>query len=295
MSDVLLNSNQTFATPQAALAHHGVKGQKWGVRNDNRVGASSSASAELAPLAVVTAIFAGIVIAQARHEYVDSGKRDQKILNKAAKKSGKQHEWKKNAALAGPKTHDQLTKQVIPAINKGYPKVPGTSMNCRRCTFAYEMRRRGYDVKATKSHSATGQDSMGLSNATSPKGSNGSIRNAKRPQSAWGQNVIPTTVNGRPMTSQGKSKAIFDALGRQPDGSRGELAFSWGFGGGHSVAYEVVGGKPIVFDTQSGRSWATSEVFHSQMGAIVGDAAYTRLDNANLNNEFLKRWVADAD
>lgn len=39
----LLNQNQTFSTPSEALAHHGVKGQRWGVRkDDDLVGRGSS-------------------------------------------------------------------------------------------------------------------------------------------------------------------------------------------------------------------------------------------------------------
>ena len=35
-------------------------------------------------------------------------------------------------------------------------------MNCRRCTFAYELSRRGYDVQATKTLIGTGQDANGM-------------------------------------------------------------------------------------------------------------------------------------
>jgi hypothetical protein len=281
----ILNRNQTFASPSAALAHYGTKGMKWGVRKDNK---SSAASSELAPLLTTVAIFAGIKIAQARYRYVDSGQKQQRAINKEEKKSGQKHEWKKKESLTGPKTEDQILKDVTPAINKGYPKQMGTSMNCRRCTFAYEMRRRGYDVKATKSLTATGQDDVGLTNAvrTNPK-SSAAI-------SGWGKNPIMTTVNGQQMTSEGKSRSIFDTLSREPDGSRGELAVSWPFGGGHSVAYEVIGGKPVIFDTQSNKSWSNPIGFNNELGGLVNQAAFTRLDNVNLNNDFLKRWIADA-
>lgn len=38
----------------------------------------------------------------------------------------------------------------------------GSFMNCRRCTFAYELSRRGYDVQATKTLIGTGQDANGM-------------------------------------------------------------------------------------------------------------------------------------
>lgn len=287
MADIL-NKNQMFATPGEALLHYGTKGMKWGIRKDRlSSGSSTVGEGDLAPFLIVTAIFAGIKIAQARISYVDSGRKHQKAIDKEAKKSGKPHEWKRKDSLTGPKTHDEIHKEVVLPINKGFPKESGTSMNCRRCTFAYEMRRRGLDVKATRSMFASGQDSMGLSNATRPDGNKFAI-------TGWGKNTIPTTVNGRQMTSEGKSRSIFNALSREPDGSRGELAVSWPMGGGHSVAYEIVAGKPIVFDAQSGKYWVSPEAFNRQLGGLVVDAAYTRLDNADLNYDFLKRWATNA-
>jgi hypothetical protein len=290
----VLTHNQIHKTPQDALSHYGTKGTKWGVRNDRPTGGTAGSTAEeLGPAVALLAIFGGIAALQARYAYVDSGKRDAKIIDKAEKKSGVKHEWPKKDGLSGPMTEDQLMKNVIPDINRGFPKESGTSMNCRRCTFAYEMRRRGYDVKATKSAMATGQDTMGLINATTAKQPNGSIRTINMSKgNGWGANTIPTTVNGKDMAPEGKSASIFDALGRQPNGSRGELAFSWTLGGGHSVAYEVVNNKPVVFCTQTKRSWSSPDKFAKEMGPILGDAAYTRLDNADINEAFIRRWVA---
>src|SRR4029077_17292919 len=59
-------------------------------------------------------------------------------------------------------------KEVVAPINPGYGDL-GTKMNCRRATFAYEMRRRGYDVKATKSVKGTGQMPLSLLKATDPE------------------------------------------------------------------------------------------------------------------------------
>ena len=45
----------------------------------------------------------------------------------------------------------------------------GTKLNCRRCTFAYELSRRGYDVKATRTMKGTGQTYLGVAKATKTK------------------------------------------------------------------------------------------------------------------------------
>lgn len=284
----MLNKNQTFATPGEALAHHGVKGMKWGVRKeDATVGEGEGA------LVAVTAVYAGLMVIRARYNYVDSGKKHAKELDKTAKKTGVEHEWKKNDSLTGPKSIDDLMKDVVAPINKGFPKESGTSMNCRRCTFAYEMRRRGNDVKATRTLSATGQDTAGLVNATSKKGADKSTQ--VRHESWWGQNTIPTTEGRRYMTADGKAESIFNTLGKQPNGSRGELAFGWAFGGGHSIAYEIVDNKPVIFDNQSGKFWSDTKAFARDMTPIMGEAAFTRLDNVKLNDDFVKRWVDHAD
>lgn len=285
----VLNHNQRFATPQEALIHYGVKGMKWGVRKDNRGAGNGQASGEGTVLAVYATVIAGLLIRQARHEYVDSGKRDAKRINKEEKKSGVKHEWRKKDSLKGEKSIDELRDEVMKPVNPGFPRTRGTTMNCRRCTFAYEMRRRGYDVKATKSLSATGQDQGGLMMATRPKSKEQALADIHA--SPWGKNVIHT----RPLDATGKSAAIFDRLAREPNGSRGELAFSWQFGGGHSIAYEIVNNKPVIFDNQSSKSWSDKGAFAREVTPIMGDAAFTRLDNANLNTEMMRRWVTDAD
>ena len=55
---------------------------------------------------------------------------------------------------------------IVNGINPGEGYVPGSKMNCRRCTFAYELRRRGYVVFARKTALGTGQSNMGLHKVT---------------------------------------------------------------------------------------------------------------------------------
>ena len=62
---------------------------------------------------------------------------------------------------------DGIMSKVVPAINPDYGKF-GTKMNCRRATFAYEMRRRGYDVAATRTPTGRGQDISGQYNVLHP-------------------------------------------------------------------------------------------------------------------------------
>ena len=76
--------------------------------------------------------------------------------------------WKSNPELAKPgMTEDDIFRDVVQPINPGYGD-PGTKVNCRRATYAYEMRRRGYDVAATKTTNGLGQDLSGHYNVLNP-------------------------------------------------------------------------------------------------------------------------------
>jgi hypothetical protein len=195
---------------------------------------------------------------------------------------------------------------VVKHINPDYGAI-GTKMNCRRATFSYEMRRRGYDVQATRTTNANGQNVMGLLNATSPgkkiqgtgvfnvvsniakdegrsrKGQSTPVKDLSKNFAAGGRNKIelPSGV-----------KSIFDTLGKQPDGSRGEIGVMWEMGGGHSMAYEIVKGKPVIFDAQSGKAFTNSEKFLDM--PRVASAGFTRLDNIDLNHDYLMRWMSNA-
>jgi len=96
-------------------------------------------------------------------------------------------------------------------------------------------------------------------------------------------------VNNPPSAQQ-----VMDTLAKQPDRSRGDLQMSWGpMMGGHSVAYEVVNKKPVIFDTQSGKTYSTP----SELNALTQRAqglSFNRLDNKNLNEIGLTAWMKDA-
>ena len=80
----------------------------------------------------------------------------------------KNHPLKKNDLLSRHMSPDSIMKEVVEPINPGYGGV-GTKMNCRRCTFGYEMQRRGLDLAATRSHAGTGQTPTSLLNAIDPE------------------------------------------------------------------------------------------------------------------------------
>ena len=219
--------------------------------------------------------------------------------------------WKKAPKLAS-KDFDVSTIKfaVVDQINKDYG-APGTKVNCRRCTFAYEMRRRGYDVAATRTTTGSGQDRAGMYNALTPGAKivqpgkvskisrlvSEGVKNTSGDISSFTQHLDTMKTNGKTLISASsgglKPTDIFSALSTQPNGARGELGVSWKIGGGHSMAWEIVKGKPVIFDAQTRRVYENPEALLKLTGAMK-EAGFTRLDNVPLNEDFLMRWVKNA-
>jgi hypothetical protein len=299
------------------------------VRDQNLDDAKKARKGELTSgqkkLIVGASIAVGIMAAYGAYKFVDSGDMNRLSLKGKAFIAGQAHSWKTKPELSHAMDADALFKNVVKPINPDFGAY-GTKMNCRRCTFAYEMRRRGYDVRSTLSNAGTGQTALGLLNATNPnvnEPTHGIRMYAKliadaaendaqggplmtyMNEHAFGEHKIDFQTikdgasyfdmmsgNSRPaVTNQGQ--AIFNALKTQPEGARGELGVQWAMGGGHSVAWEVVKGIPHVFDTQSGKKYSTPAELHEFM-KNVANAGFTRLDNVELNNDFLMRWLQDA-
>lgn len=280
-----------------------------------REGKMSSGEKKLAIGAAAVATYAGYRVVRGG---VEGGDFHRLALKGKAFREGKEtYEFKKDHKLSRPDLDiDDIEKLVVSKVNPEYGKI-GTKMNCRRTTFAYEMRRRGYDVAATKTTNAKGQDAAGLYNTLNPwdknvrRGVPGILARFTK------ESVTEKLSNGQASTpfkdfleseggGMGKNKipagvgldngaSIFSALSEQPNGARGELGVQWSMGGGHSVAWEVIKGKPVVIDNQDGSIYKTPEDFNKKLGKVVTSASYTRLDNIELDDDFLLKWLKDAD
>lgn len=253
-------------------------------------------------------IVAAVVATYVVQDNIQSGNATRLIAKGKERISGEAFAFKKKSSLSNPDFDvDDIHRNVVKHINPDFGAT-GTKMNCRRATFAYEMRRRGYDVKATKTTNANGQNVIGLMNATSPGkkimntsktsvitsitkeasiknyGKSTPVADLMENFAAGGKNKIPLAMGNR---------SIFESLSKQPDGSRGELGVMWQIGGGHSMAYEVVKGKPIIFDGQTGKRFESFDTFTKTMPSVKA-AGFTRLDNIELNHDYLMRWMTNA-
>jgi len=292
------------------LDHHGVKGMRWGVRKKYQPMSGKVGNDDITPLIAIglvsVATILGLHGAQKVALIRDTGEKHRKELKKRAEITNKPFEFNKKSSLAKKNmSEDELMTNVVKPINPTFG-AKGTKQNCRRCTYAYEMRRRGNDVKATLSKFASGQDTSGEFNAQTPgvKLAKQGIRNERKQarsrkefaafvesrKGPFGTEILVPRTHGKTI-----EESVFETIGKQPKGARGDLTMAWAFGGAHSVAWEVVKGKPVIFDTQSGTKFTNAAELNKTFGPLIpAQAGITRLDNKPLNNDFLLRWLDNA-
>lgn len=200
---------------------------------------------------------------------------------------------------------EDILQNVVKDINPNY-KTAGGKMNCRRCSFTYELRRRGYDVEATASPVGSGQSASGFLNAVSKDGKRFNRLTSMSTPVTQGKRV-DALLDGDKRKINIKQELIrsSNSLGRiseediskkimsQPPGARGEIVFNMNKFA-HSLSYENVNGKPIMFDTQKGKMYDLSDKssymsFTSKWGNPK-EVLVSRLDNVDLDEEFLARW-----
>lgn len=241
------------------------------------------------------AVVGGLVVAGIAAKQLNSGELRQNIIRGREFITGKEFKFKEAPELKGNWSADQIRSLVVSDINRGYPTEIGSGMNCRRCTFAYELRRRGLDVAATRTPTGEGQHVIGLFNALDTQGKDLSLKEGMRVAEEG------TSVGRRIMSMAKKSGSanafdtpdpieIFSRLSREPERSRGELGVFWSAGGGHSMAYEIINGVPHIFDCQTGEVYNNPSKLLNNLPDMA-QAGFTRLDNVDLDTKFLRRWV----
>ena len=248
-------------------------------------------------------IGATVVAAYATYKFIDSGHARQMITKGKQALGVSDSVFKKDLKLADKNlTDSEIFDKVVKRINPDYGAI-GSKVNCRRCTFSYEMSRRGYDVKATKTIGGSGQGLPGLTSAiTKESGIYGYAKNVFNDEPFTRQILGDDNTKKNKMgledvllTSnvEDNAKNIFKHLSNYPNGARGEFAMAWTGGAGHSMAFEIIKGKPIIFDCQTSTEYSSPEDL-SKLAKNIVKASTTRLDNIELNEDFLMRWMENA-
>lgn len=179
--------------PQTFIAHHGIKGQKWGVRrfqnadgsltkagkeryneqnssdsSDNHENQKFHLTEKQKKYCKTIAIATGVaLVTYAGFKLADSGELN-RLVEKAKEVSLGSHYqgFSKNEDYSGPLSVESIKDGLLNKINPNFSSTfslgsVGSYNNCKRCTFAYELSRRGYDVRATQTIAGTGQNLNG--------------------------------------------------------------------------------------------------------------------------------------
>ena len=174
----------------------------------------------------------------------------------------------------------------IAAVNhNGASEELGRGTNCLYCTTAYEMRRRGYDVQAQ-------QDWVG--------GIRGDMPEAMF-EGAHTDLVFDISGSSRSMSENERiaatgagAQAMIDAIEAQGEGARGYVGVNWAYGqGGHSMAYEVVNGKAVLIDCQTGEVMTDESIWEERL-YYADTCMITRVDNCEFNKDMVDRYIEDA-
>ena len=346
------------------ICHHGIKGQKWGVKNgppypldagdhsasekkymskkksskSSKTSSGSKKSKKSSKnidknseksqnedkkkrgltdkqkkyIKIGAAVAATAIIAYGTYRMADSGELHRLTEKGKAKLRGDDGIlFERNESLLEVNDLQDLINKAAAPVKLGSEHL----MNCRRCTFTYELRRRGYDVVATDTIGGTGQHAGGFINAQRPKGKLlktsipgitydvmmnnytteefNTFTNHKL--QGFKDSVIPRQHG---LDKSSVSKTLFDSLATYPDGARGELEIIWNSKKdptkatqGHSMAWEIFNGKPIIIDTQTRTMYEDAEAFTNRGHADrIWAAELNRLDDKELNYDFLLRW-----
>lgn len=192
------------------LMHHGIKGQKWGVRRFQNTDGSLTTRGK--------ARYESIFFVRREPGNPINLKVDKKALKREALEPAK---YDKKTGLKLKNRHMSIEEDCVrvnPEI-KSFFTDTATSHNCALCTTAYDLRRRGFDVQA------------------------GYARTGKM------DHDIAKYYKGGKFKHADKSEVVKE-LEKQGSGARGHILVKWNGGGGHSMAYEVKNGKAMIVDCQ---------------------------------------------
>ena len=288
------------------LAHYGIKGQKWGIRRFQnpdmtwtaegkiRYGNPSSKQARLEGTQSVQTdhnkagstkgevgrllVSAGLSlvslnpIGAATTLYRAGQAGAAGIKEKNAEKRIKNAEIDEKTGLP-LKKKETTSDQDVKMVNPGFKNFnTNTKNNCVLCSTAFELRKRGFDVVASKAAFGYTFDEYG-------KWFKGAKQESKDPLTLQSSMQVP---------SRKKGKELFDwvnpKLLSQGDGARGYLSVQFGPAAGHSMIYEIQNGKAVVYDAQSGQKKSLQSVMNASV-----NVGFTRLDNLEPNYEAMRK------
>lgn len=305
------------------LMHHGIKGQKWGVKHgppypldakehkqvvkgagtSSKPKAKSESKQKSKDGLFVELYLVGLGLSALSAAYVKARKAignrtDNKIEEKFNELINNKDTEAKYDKKTGFKLKDRemTEKEDLKAANPlrsndTYTK--STRYNCVYCSHAYELRRRGFDVMAKLSKEPVSTEKIfGVYPKAKPVLFDPfecfDLDDKGRPN---GFVKIKNVAKAKERYAKARNeiKKQFRNLASE-EGSRGYLSIQWRNGGGHLTTYFVKDGKVKIADPQSGKILTFNEEYLDKV--ICGFAIRTdNIKNSDINFEEIKRYV----
>lgn len=255
------------------LAHHGILGQKWGVRNGPPYPLDSDVSTG------------------SRLKEGASGKTPTVKKDPVKAKANRTIKAAANSGLGFKvKTREYTIDEDIKAVNPKYnPYADGKEyqkycQNCCYCSMAYELRRRGYDVKA-KPRSNNQQYHELTDWAKNPMEAMINFKGKGRTYGVGVKDDLDIDPLPKPISKKQVNimvNRLRDGIKEvMPDTARGVLTVDYYFGGGHSMMFDKSGDTIYVVDAQSGEkfdinTWTKQD---PDFTSLMGNIWVTRIDD----------------
>lgn len=303
------------------LYHHGIKGQKWGIRrgppyplgkSDKKTTYSGRKLEEAKHLTnrILARTIPGYAQAVDAYNIVKAGIK-RKVADSRLKKDTKLRE--KNTLIDEKtglrlKDREYSDEEDLQRVNPGYSgdawffKDKGTSNNCVYCTTAYELRKRGYDVRAKRTETGHGLINSEIDALWTYKDEKKTFNIGPNYDDKTGFTTALTKAGQSLLGSyRRKEKENLIAWAKDQPDQRGNLTVVWGKSG-HSMIYEIKNGNLILKDAQVNKSYKNSKAELDDM-FNVGTSSYDfmrgtiqsvtlrRTDNAIPNWDKLKELV----
>lgn len=280
------NSHAVGLKNEDYLEHHGIKGQKWGVRRfqnedgsltkegveryrktptkEGTVGFDPELAVAITKLAIPVLAYIGIsayakVLKNKNHEkYKDQNDAISEDYLSDIADIKKFSEEDKPKMISGEHSREEDMAAINPKFGLD---IKGATSNCALCSVAYDFRRRGYDVTAKMCSTGMYSDKL-LKDM---------YENAKEESVgalSWG-------------------RVYKKCEAKYPEGSRGMICVVSDYMGGHAMAFEIKNGKMEIYDAQANKQRKLTDdelgYFNPQYTKICRlDDKNIRWDNANI-------------